>query len=333
MFERHRLWPPSAAHVEGHKDVGDGHRIHYEARGRTTGKPVVFVHGGPGRGIEHSTWRFFNPRVWRIVLIDQRGCGKSEPAGSLQDNTTWHLIEDLEAIREHLGIDKWTVFGSGSGAFLALSYAIKYPLRVTELIVNDILLFRRKEIDWLFKYGASEHFPEAWEKFLAPLPESERDNPLAAYSRIFAGGSDEEQRLAVAGWSSWESTTSASGDPDTDDDEEVSYETALTLARIECHYFANRAFLTEQTEVLKNIDVLRRHDIPTIIVHGECDMVNPISHARDLARAWPEAEFVSVPGAGHSTRDPDIQTALLSATEKIGGCGCLIQIKWLSSTD
>jgi proline iminopeptidase len=328
MFERHRLWPTSDPHVEGQKQIGE-HRIHFQACGRTTGKPVVFLHGGPGRGIQNSTWSFFNPSVWRIILVDQRGCGRSQPTGSLVNNTTADLVDDLEVLREHLGIAAWTVFGSGWGAFLGLAYAIKYPSRVTELVVNDVLLFRQKEIDWLFKYGASEHFPEAWEKFLAPLPETERSSPLKAYYRIFTSGSQSAQASAVAGWSIWESTTSGSPDMSA---VEGGYDAAMTLARIECHYFAHRAFLTEESDILHNIDVLRQHRIAGIIVHGECDMVNPIAHARDLHLAWPEAEFIAVPGAGHSTREPGIRSALLAATKKIGGCGCLIQIKWLGST-
>jgi proline iminopeptidase len=331
MFFSKILWPKAKPHLQGWKEVSHGHKLRYEVRGSTVGKPVVFLHGGPGRGFDDSIWSFFNPRVWRIILIDQRGSGASEPRGSLSNNTTPFLMEDIEVMREFLGISSWTVFGGGWGACLGLAYAEAYPDRVSEIILNDILLFRQSEIDWLFKFGASEHFPEQWEQFLAPIHASQQDDLLSAYYRIFNSGNVDQVRAAVKGWSIWEATTSGIPIPFLDlEGGGERFEQALNLARIECHYFVHRGFFSSDTQLLDNIDALREREIPGVIIHGASDMVMPLTNARDLHLAWPEAEFVVVADAGHSTRVPGIQKALTAATEKIGGCGCLF--KWPKRT-
>lgn len=323
------LWPEPALNFAGSQQRPGKHSISYEVRGSPRGKNVLFLHGGPGRGIADSVWSFFNPRVYRIILVDQRGCGNSKPRGELDANNTWALIEDLESIRDLLDIDRWMIFGSGWGSALGLAYAQSHPTRVSEMILNNVITFRQKEIEWLFQYGASEHFPDAWERFLEPVRHI-RKSPLKAYYDLLTRGDDCEQAAAVRGWSIWEQATSEIYDLD---DCETSSDQASVVAKVACHYFVNAGFFTADTQLLENMETIREHNIPGVIVHGEDDMANPIAHARDLALAWPEAEYVVVPDAGHSTRNPKIQKALTKATEKFGGCGCLFKFGTNRSND
>ncbi len=315
------LWAEPKVILSGYRPGKKGHSIYYEVRGSPRGKNVLFLHGGPGRGIANSVWSFFNPRVYRITLVDQRGCGKSTPRGCLDENNTWSLIEDLESIRAWLDIDKWMIFGCGGGSALGLAYAQTHPDRVSEIIVNNVITFRQKEIDWLFKYGASEHFPDAWEQFVAPVANA-RDSYLQAYSRLLTTGTPEEKRAAVRGWTAWEYANSGYSDYAAEGE---AYEQASVVANIAAHYFVNGGFFSPDTQLLDNMHIIREHEIPGVIVHGEDDMANPVAHARELSLVWPEAKYVVVPDAGHSTKDTRIQKALTTATKDFGGCGCIFK--------
>jgi proline iminopeptidase len=340
---------PKHVILEGMHPVPGGHQVHYEVVGNNTGKPVVFLHGGPGRGIDHSVWSFFNPRKYRIILVDQRGSGRSTPRGSLDYNTTGDIVEDLESIRILLGVEKWMLFGCGSGSFLARAYAQKYPTNVSEIVLTGLVSFSPKEIDWLFRYGASEHFPEAWadfakpivmapkngwEKFLVRLRGNKPMTPgqwflrpagdvslLKIYHHLLTEGNEDEQHEAVRAWTNWENTVCGDAKRSA---EGPAYEQASVVARIASYYFLNGGFIKPE-DMLKGLNVIRAHRIPGIIVHGENDTVSPIAHAMELVRAWPEAKFVRVPGAGHSIVDQNIQRALVQVTEDLGGCGCLFK--------
>lgn len=316
------LWKEPPVRLRGMlSGAGDsGHQIYYETRGSPGGKPVLFIHGGPGRGIAHSIWSFFNPRSYYIVLVDQRGCGRSTPKGLLVDNNTQALVEDFELIRQRLGIEKWMLFGNGSGSSLALSYAQKYPQAVSMIIPNNVIMYRQKEIDWLFKFGASRFFPEAWSAFSNQV-RSFGGSLLEAYYHALLHGDEESKRKAVAGWTQWENAISGIAAPS----EKANFEEAHNTALIACHYFVHGGFF-QGDELLENMSVIREHEIPGVIVHGECDHVTPIEVAAELHHAWPQATFVPVPRAGHSVADPDIQAALLKATADFGGCGCLIKV-------
>ncbi len=308
------LYPEIEAFQTGRLRVSPLHELYFEVSGNPNGKPVVFLHGGPGGGSDPRYRRFFDPQRYRIVLLDQRGCGKSTPYASLEDNTTWHLVEDLEALREHLGIDRWQVFGGSWGSTLALAYAQAHPARVSELVLRGIFLLRRKEIDWFYQHGASELFPDAWESYLAPIPVAERDDLVAAYHRRLTGDDPAEREACAVAWSVWEGSTSRlvpdadmvrrTGDP----------HFAEAFARIECHYFVNRGFLRSDAQLLEDVDRIRH--IPAVIVQGRYDVVCPMDSAWALHRAWPEAEFVIVPDAGHAVAEPGITRALLDATDR-----------------
>jgi proline iminopeptidase len=306
--------------IEPYKDeflkVSELHTIHYEECGTPEGKPVLFVHGGPGGGIETVYRRYFHPEKYRIILVDQRGSGKSTPHAELRENTTQHLIADMERIRENAGVDRWLVFGGSWGSTLGLAYAQAHSQRVTGLILRGIFLCRDAEIQWFYQDGASRVFPDYWEKYLEPIPEEERDDLLQAYYRRLTG-EDPQTRLAAArAWSIWEGSTSKL----LFDEKSVARfgqdEFSLAFARIECHYFVNHAFL-EPNRLLK--DVPRIRHIPGVIVQGRYDMVCPLTSAWDLHRAWPEAELHIVPDAGHSVTEPGIIDKLVEATDRFAG--------------
>lgn len=312
------LYPAIEPNQKGMLDVGDGQRIYWEESGNPDGKPVVFLHGGPGGGTAPFHRQFFDPQAYRIVLFDQRGCGHSTPhiadGAGLESNTTWHLIADIEALREHLGIDRWQVFGGSWGSTLALTYAQKYPERVTELVLRGIFLLRRKEIDWYYNGPAGNVYPDEWEKFLAPVPKDERDSDLVqVYHRLLH---DTDRRKAIAAavaWSVWEGSTSSLIPQPNRVTETADPRFALAFAQIENHYFVNGGFLDEG-QLLRDID--RIQQIPGVIVQGRYDVVCPAVSAWDLHRAWHNSELHIVPDAGHAASEPGITHYLVEATDK-----------------
>ncbi|WP_431949918.1 prolyl aminopeptidase [Nocardia lijiangensis] len=311
------LYPPIEPYESGLLDVGDGQSVYWEVSGNPEGKPVVFLHGGPGGGTAPFHRQFFDPSAYRIVLLDQRGCGRSTPhiadGADLAHNTTWHLVADIEALREHLGVDRWQVFGGSWGSTLALAYAQKHPERVTELVLRGIFLLRRKEIDWYYNGAAGNVYPDEWEKFLAPVPESERDGDLVeAYHRLLHSPDPEVATAAAIAWSVWEGATSSllphpdrvaeTGEP----------RFALAFARIENHYFRHGGFLTEG-QLLRDVGVVSH--LPVVIVQGRHDIVCPAVSAWDLHRAWPGSQLHIVDDAGHAANEPGIVDRLVRATD------------------
>jgi len=311
------LYPPIEPYRTGMLKVTDGHELYFEESGNPKGKPVVFLHGGPGGGSDPKQRRFFHPDKYRIVNFDQRGCGKSTPYAGLEANTTWDLVADIERLREHLGLDTWQVFGGSWGSTLALAYTEKHPNRVSELVLRGIFLLRKQEVDWLYQRGASILYPDAWEPYLAHITEAERGNLLKAYhSRLTSN--DPAIRLAAAKiWSGWEGSTSKLI-PDADSighyEED---EFALAFARIECHYFAHKGFLDTDDQLLRDAHKLRH--IPGVIVQGRYDVVCPMESAWALHRAWPEADFIITPDSGHSAMEAPNSRALVAATDKFAG--------------
>jgi len=308
------LYPPIEPYRTGMLTVSDVHTIYWEESGNPNGKPAVFLHGGPGGGSDPKVRRFFHPEKYRIVVFDQRGCGKSTPYASLEANTTWDLVSDAEKVREHLEIDTWQVFGGSWGSTLALAYAGKHPDRVTELVLRGIFLLRKKEIDWFYQEGASILFPDAWEPYLAHIPEAERGDLVTAYHKRLTS-EDPAVRLAAAKiWSGWEGATSkllpdASFSGHYEEDE-----FALAFARIEAHYFHNKGFFETDGQLLRDAGKIR--NIPGVIVQGRYDVVCPIFSAWALHRAWPEADLIISPDAGHSAWEPPNSRALVAATDK-----------------
>ncbi|KJR07318.1 prolyl aminopeptidase [Gordonia sihwensis] len=308
------LYPPIEAYESGHLNVGDGQEIYWETSGDPDGKPVVFVHGGPGGGTAPRQRRFFDPARYRVVLFDQRGCGQSRPhiadGGDLSVNTTDHLIADMEALRVHLGIDAWQVFGGSWGSTLGLAYAQAHPERVTELVLRGIFLLRRSEIDWYYNGGAANIFPDLWETYLDPIPEDQRGGDLVeAYHRILTGADRERAQRAATAWSTWENKTSYLL-PQCNSDQTDRFD--LAFATIENHYFMNRGFLADG-QLLANID--RIAHIPAVIVQGRYDVVCPMRSAWDLHRAWPAAQLEIVDDAGHASFEPGIVHHLVEATD------------------
>ena len=304
-------YPAIKPYVTHSLQVDALHTLYVEECGNPDGLPVLFVHGGPGAGCESWHRRFFDPEVWRIVLFDQRGCGRSTPHAELIDNTTLHLAADIERIRTHLGIERWAVFGGSWGSTLGLVYAETHPERVTGLILRGIFLCRPTEIRWFYQEGASWLFPDYWEEYLRPIPEDERGDLVPAYYRRLTG-EDEIARMAAAkAWSRWEGKTSNLLPRKEVVDHFSEPYTALSLARIECHYFMNDSFLAPD-QILR--DAHRLADIPGVIVHGRYDAVCPLKNAWDLHQAWPRAELRVIPDAGHSALEPGIIDALVRAT-------------------
>jgi proline iminopeptidase len=311
------LYPPIEPYNTGRLPVSSLHEIYFEESGNPGGKPVVFLHGGPGGGSEPKQRRFFNPRKYRIVNFDQRGCGKSTPYASLEENTTWELVADIEKLRQHLGVERWQVFGGSWGSTLALAYAETHSERVSEVVLRGIFLLRKQEIDWFYQRGASVLYPDAWEAYLSHIPEGERGDFLSAYYRRLTS-EDPAIRLAAAKiWSGWEGATSKLlPDPSFASDYEKD-EFALAFARIEAHYFYNRGFLKTDDQLLSDISKIRH--IPAIIVQGRYDVVCPMGSAWALHRAWPEAELLITPDSGHSAFDPPNSRALVAATDRFAG--------------
>lgn len=311
------LFPPIEPYNHGWLSVGDGHEIYYEESGNPSGKPCLFVHGGPGGGASPAARQFFDPDKYRIVLFDQRGCGRSKPHASIEANTTWHLINDIELIRETLGIDRWLVFGGSWGSTLSLAYAQSHPERVTELVLRGIFLLRAQELQWFYQHGASELYPDAWQHYLAPIPDAERHDLISAFhSRLTS--EDPEVRLSAArAWSVWEASTSFLIQNEDFMAQLDEPEAALAMARIECHYFVNGGFFESPNQLLGAVDKIRH--IPCVIVQGRYDVVCPPTTAWDLHRAWPEADFKLIANAGHSAFDPANAAALIEATNRFAG--------------
>ncbi|MGC9455945.1 MAG: prolyl aminopeptidase [Halothiobacillaceae bacterium] len=308
------LYPPIQPNVMHSFAVEVPHVLHVEECGNMHGLPVVFLHGGPGAGTTPAHRRFFDPARYRIILPDQRGAGRSTPHASLESNHTQALIADLETIRERLGIERWLLFGGSWGSTLALAYAQAHPDRVLGLVLRGIFLCRPRDIRWFYQDGACRLFPEYWQDFLAPIPESERDDLLKAYHRRLTGADELARMAAAKAWSTWEGRTATlRPDPDT-----VNYfadpHHALSIARIECHYFANRAFL-EPDQLLAQVDRIRH--LPAILVHGRYDVVCPVEQAILLADRWPEATLRVIDDAGHSAFEPGIVDALVDATDQM----------------
>lgn len=310
------LYPSIRPYQQGYLRVSALHEIHYEQSGSPRGKPALFLHGGPGGGTDPGMRRFFDPRRYRIVLFDQRGCGASRPHGELRENTTWDLVADIEALRMHLGIERWLVFGGSWGSTLALAYAERHPERVSELVLRGIFLLRRSELEWFYqsREGAASLFPDLWEKYLEPIPESERGDLLRAYYRRLTCEDAQARAAAARAWSIWEAATSflhtnAAYLAKFDD---PAY--ANAFARIEAHYFVNGGYLHPDDQLLRDAGRIRH--IPGVIVQGRYDIVCPARSAWDLHRAWPEAQLHMVPDAGHSAFEPGIARELVAATDR-----------------
>ncbi|ABR59573.1 prolyl aminopeptidase [Sinorhizobium medicae] len=310
------LYPEIEPYASGRLDVGDGHSIYWERVGTPGAKPAVFLHGGPGGTISPNHRRLFDPALYDVTLFDQRGCGKSEPHAGIEANTTWHLVADIERLREAAGADKWLVFGGSWGSTLALAYTETHPGRVSELVVRGIYTLTRAELDWYYQFGVSELFPDKWERFIAPIPPEERHEMMRAYHRRLTSD-DRAIRLAAArAWSIWEGETitllpePATSTPFEED------EYALAFARIENHFFVNAGWL-EEGQLLRDAHKLR--GIPGVIVHGRYDMPCPAKYAWQLHKAWPEAEFHLIEGAGHAYSEPGILDRLIRSTDKFAG--------------
>jgi proline iminopeptidase len=309
------LYPRIESAESGRLAVGDGHEIHWETAGNPEGKPVVFLHGGPGAGCSADHRRFFDPAVWRIVLFDQRGAGRSTPRGSLENNTTQALIGDIEALRAELGVERWTVFGGSWGSTLGLAYAEAHPQAVAALVLRGIFLARDAEIDW-FLFGMGRFFPEEHARFLEALPEGERGRPLESYYRRLSDPDPQVHLPAARAWSRYEGACSTLL-PSPETVNAFSRDSlALPLARMEAHYFAHRCFL-EEGQLLRELDRVREARIPGVIVQGRYDVICPPGAAWDLHAAWPEARFTVVPDAGHSAMEPGVRRALVEATDSL----------------
>jgi proline iminopeptidase len=308
------LYPPIEPFDMGYLAVGDGHELYYEQSGKPHGKPALFVHGGPGGGGDINARRFFDPERYRIVVFDQRGSGRSRPHASLEANTTWHLVADIERLRRHLNVDRWLVFGGSWGSTLALAYAEAHPAAVSELVLRGIFLLRAVELTWFYQFGASLLFPEQWQKYLAPIPPHERHDLLAAFHRRLQSDDETVRLEAARAWSVWEGATSSLKPNPQREDQFAAPEFALALARIEAHYFVNRGFFTHENQLLDGVDKIRM--IPAVIVHGRYDVVCPIDTAFELHRRWPEADFKIVLDAGHSAYEPGITAELIAATDR-----------------
>lgn len=310
------LYPPIEPYRTGVLDTGDGHQIYWELCGNPAGTPAVFLHGGPGAGCSPDHRRLFDPRRYNVLLFDQRGCGRSRPHAGLEHNTTWHLVADIERLREMLGIPRWLVFGGSWGSTLALAYAQAHTERVSALILRGIFTLRRSELHWYYQDGASWLFPDLWEDFLAPIPPEERDDLMAAYRRRLVGPDLAVQRQCARAWSLWEGRTIRLL-PETDAESHHGEDDfALAFARIENHYFVHGGWL-EEGQLLRDAPRLRH--IPGVIVQGRYDACTPVRSAWDLHRAWPEADWRLVPDAGHAWLEPGILRELRAATDRFAG--------------
>ncbi|MDE2445174.1 MAG: prolyl aminopeptidase [Alphaproteobacteria bacterium] len=312
MTEKFTFYPEIEPYARGRLRVSHLHELYYEECGNPDGQPAVVLHGGPGGGISANLRRYHAPSHYRIILFDQRGCGASTPHACLDNNTTPELVADMERLRLHLQIDRWQVFGGSWGSTLALAYAEAFPHRVSALIVRGIFTVRQTEIDWLYQHGASMLFPDFWEGFVAPIPEAERHDLIAAYHKRLTGPDEAEQLRCARAWSKWEAAVSFFTPSQQRVAEFDEAHFALAFARIECHYFINRGFFETDDQLLRNAHKLA--GIPGVIVQGRYDVVTPSDTAWALHRAWPQAEFILVPDAGHAGSEPGTVDALVRAT-------------------
>ncbi len=308
------LFPEIEPFDEGYLRVSKLHTIHYEQCGNPKGKPLVFLHGGPGGGIDPVYRRYFDPKVWRIVLLDQRGCGKSTPFSELRENTTWNLVADIEQLREQLGIERWVVFGGSWGSTLSLAYAQTHPKRCKALVLRGIFLLRQSELEWFYQEGASHLFPDAWEDYLAPIPPRERGDLMKAYYKRLTSTNKKVRMQAARAWSIWEGSTSKLFVDQALVKKFGGGKFADAFARIEAHYFVNKGFLKTDDQLLRDARKIRK--IPGVIVQGRYDVVCPMRSAWDLHRAWPEAKLIVVGDAGHSMTEAGIRSALIEETER-----------------
>lgn len=306
------FYPEIEPYDHGMLDVGDGHRVYWELCGNPNGKPVVFLHGGPGGGCTPVQRRLFNPEKYKILLFDQRGCGRSTPYASLEANTTWHLVADIERLREMIGADRWMVFGGSWGSTLALAYAQTHPERVTELVLRGIFTLRRSELLWYYQEGASWIFPDKWERYLAPIPPEERADMMAAYRKRLTDPDPAVQAEAAGAWSLWEGETITLLHNQNFSDQFGDPHYAIAFARIENHYFVNGGWF-EEGQLIR--DAYKLKGIPGVIIQGRYDIATPAKTAWDLHRAWPEAKFIMVPDAGHAVSEPGITHHLIEATD------------------
>lgn len=308
------LYPPIKPYVTHHINADEVHTLYIEETGNPQGLPVVFLHGGPGTGCAPYHRQFFDPEIYRIVLFDQRGCGKSTPHASLDNNTSWDLVNDIELIREHLQIEQWAVFGGSWGSTLGLLYAQTHPQRVSGLILRGIFLARESDVRWFYQQGTSRLFPDYWEKFIEPIPEEERDDMIAAYYRQLTGEDEMQKMRAARAWSTWEGMTATL---QTDDSLVRSFSasfTALSIARIECHYFMHQCWL-RPNQLIEDIHKIRH--IPAWLVHGRYDVICPVEQAWELSSVWPEAKLSIIADAGHAVVEPGITDALIDATRAL----------------
>ena len=314
MTERRELYPATEPFNTGMLKVSDLHDVYFEECGNPDGKPAIFVHGGPGGGAGEAYRRLWDPAAYRIILFDQRGCGRSTPYAELRENTTWDLVADMEKIREHLGIDRWQVLGGSWGSTLGLAYTQTHPGRVTELILRGIFLIRRKELLWFYQEGASWLYPDLFEAFRAAIPEVEQDDLISAYYRRLTDPDPEVQLAAARAWSIWEGSTLSLWPDEERASKFGADDFAIAFARIECHYFVHGGWFRNQDQLLEDVDKLK--DIPGVIIHGRYDVVTPMINAWDLHKAWPEADLRIVQDAGHAYNEPGIAHELISATDK-----------------
>ena len=315
MSSAHRsLYPEIEPYDTGRLKVSALHTLYYEQCGNPRGKPVVFLHGGPGGGCNARCRQFFDPDAYRIILFDQRGCGRSTPHAELRENTTWDLVADIERLRAHLGIGRWQVFGGSWGSTLALAYAEAHPEQVTELVLRGIFLLRRWELEWFYQQGCDALFPDAWEKYIEPIPSVERGDLISAYHRRLTHDDPAVRLAAARAWSIWEGSTSFLYQDAAHIESSGADEFAQAFARIECHYFVHGGFMRSDRQLLEDIDRIRQ--IPATIVQGRYDVVCPMRSAWDLHRAWPEADLQIVTDAGHSAFEPGNIDALVRATDR-----------------
>jgi proline iminopeptidase len=302
-------YPEIEPYETGRLKVSEIHELYYEQVGNPIGRPVVFLHGGPGGGIHPDHRRFFDPNHYRIILFDQRGSGKSTPIAELRENDTWNLVKDIETIRQHLGVDKWTVFGGSWGSTLALTYAITHPERTLALVLRGIFLCRPSEIHWFYQDGASQIFPDVWDEYLKPIPKEEQNQLVKAYYKRLTDTDYNVRLEAAKAWSKWEAATSRLIVSREAIDEFDDPDHAMSFARIECHYFINNAFFDTNNWILENVHKIRH--IPGFIVQGRYDVVCPAKSAWDLRKAWPEAKLIITPDAGHAAAETGTRSTLV----------------------